>query len=395
MRTKSCLSAPKVYSQVALFILFILITGSVIANPLPISETIIDEGGEITSYSETPLVLKSENVTFKIDEDIAATGLYTIYNPTDEIINQTILFPIYRNSFYTNWRPGEFYIEQVVIEQKGEVNTSNGYYATKIDGFEGIYQGVLFDISVPPLDEIVVKITWIQRYAITSLTFAKLTYITQTANGWSRPIEYAFFKFIFENITILGEPSGGDRTFFEDGKVVTTIEYIDWSPEADIEITWHPLITYFKYAHSDEYRFYIQVGPIMDEGGKRINKARICMVNEDNEKLWLCNEEGLKTEYIHTDSYGIARCGFLLSKWDYPDLINLSENLDLELVIQKEGYYDRSIDIVPEEKTYIAEDLLLEKRPEEDRGIMPGFTSVSIIIAFIITFIIVREQRAS
>jgi len=70
------------------------------ADPMPPPKPYIDDGSNPIPNSSTPLFLKSENVVFYINDDTLVIGNFTIYNPSNSIINQTIMFPFFIHESY-------------------------------------------------------------------------------------------------------------------------------------------------------------------------------------------------------------------------------------------------------------------------------------------------------
>jgi len=201
----------------------------VVSDPLPVY--IVEEGGNPRPDSETPLFLRSEEVVFNINENVLVTGNFSIYNPTNSTINQTVIFPFntYRTIAYDS--PG--YYPFKIIELS--INGSNLIY--KHEYYNG-KPAIVFNITVLIDQESVIFLKYYTTYGFKTRNECMLSFITTTAKEWGHPIENAYFKFIFNNSLILSQPKGGDSIYMDDTNLVTVIERNNWTPTEDITITW-------------------------------------------------------------------------------------------------------------------------------------------------------------
>ncbi len=206
---------------------------SVLANPIPVQPIIVDDGSNPMPVSETPLFLKSEAVTFEMGSVAVITGEYTISNPTNFTINQTIIFPFFEHEGYGDERYGHYGIEVWHVYSNGSYLPFE--YQEPNDNHN---RAISFNITVYPYEDLNFTIKFESVYARSSSNECRLTYITTTARAWNHSIEHAFFQFRFKNTSIVGEPMGGDNVTITDSHVITTIERYNWTVQENITITW-------------------------------------------------------------------------------------------------------------------------------------------------------------
>jgi len=218
-----------------ILILFsILFTQNLNANPLPSKIVEVEEGGNVIPDSETPVILKSEEILFQINGEVLITANFTLYNPTNSTIYQLIIFPFnsYRYEIGTQFEAGHFSysIINLSLNQNG---SRIPYMNTSYDD----NRAISFKISIPPYDEKTIHLKYKTKYGLLDDDTCILKYTTTTGKAWNQSIGYAYFKFIF-NISCNGIPSGGDEVIMGRGHIITTIEKHNWNPSEDISIIW-------------------------------------------------------------------------------------------------------------------------------------------------------------
>jgi hypothetical protein len=255
-------------------LLLSLLISPITANPLPSSE--IDVATNPVPDSDTPLFLKSENITFRITNNVTASGNFTIYNPSNGTFNQTILFPFYR-SWQIDEMPGIYHYKILNLTVN---DTGLEYGETEW----GVYPAIFFNISVSPLTDQIVHIKFRTHYASEHL-YEEYRYITKTAKEWPRPIEYAYFEFIFDNATVGGNLIGGDEVHRNGSYWVTTIERFNWTPEENIEISWN---TPAYYSYHSTPRVYLShpFNEVIFDEYEIFFSWQLIFINEDNDTVF-------------------------------------------------------------------------------------------------------------
>jgi hypothetical protein len=215
-----------------------LLLPNVSANPLPV--TIVERGTLPVPDSETPLILKSEEILFRITKHVIGTANFTIYNPSNNTVFQPILFPIYRSWEYVYRYEGYHPFDILNLSVNG---TNIPWSRSELESYE---DAILFNISVQPYEELVVHIKFKTHYQQTIHHGRSFRYITLTGKEWNHPIEHAYFKFVFEDGIVGGDLKGGDEVHRNGTSWITTIERFNWIPEKNIKITWK-IPSYYTY----------------------------------------------------------------------------------------------------------------------------------------------------
>jgi hypothetical protein len=233
------------------------------SNPIKIMPPVIEEGSSPVPKTENALYLKSEEIFFEIDRYVSVRGNYTIRNPTNESLNQTIGYPFYEHQVNTHWK--NIYFDILGLTVNGS-NTDISYRSN----YEIYGPTIIFNISVQPNSEQNISIEYITSYEFINSTFCQLTYITTSAMAWNHSIDHAHFEFKFKNITITGNPSGGDIVYTEKDYVITEIERMNWTPDKNINVAWTTTIELDLEKDHEELVPNIQIPKEEDMDKKRL-----------------------------------------------------------------------------------------------------------------------------
>ena len=269
----------------AIAMLIILLLGPAAANPAPYMEW--DQTGTPKPYSETPLILRSEDLLFIIDNTVTASGNFTIYNPTNETVNQSVAFPFRKSNYLYAEHYGWFNDPILDLSVNG---TNLSYSFTTYH----LYRAVLFNITVLPFEEITLYIKY-KTYWEKEDYWGSFFYVTTTGKEWNQTIKHAYFKFIISNETLKDHLTGVDEDYDNGNHTIATIERFDWEPEDNIQLRWRTPGYYeffsiprldlmpedamiYDYYSFDYYSYYCDSPPLL--------RWRTTFINPDNEVIY-------------------------------------------------------------------------------------------------------------
>jgi len=302
--------------------LCVLTSIPVSSNPLPIYVLSVEEGSNPVPDTDTPLILVSEEVEFYISDKVDITGRYTIQNPTNDTINQTIYFPFYKQYYYNL---GEF----IYGDNSSYSITSVQFNNTYVPYFNSNYNGqpaISFELTVLPNSSDNITIIYETYYGITYNTKCELIYITTTGKAWSGSISHAKFNFNFNNNYLDGDPWGLDNYTISKHATVGYIERFDWTPMENIILTWNTTTGLFNSPYYDPY-YSIELGPIIDEKSRPLKNVKVSLQSLDN-NIPLLLDDGTIVFIAYTDEQGCVN--FRLERYNLHDQI--------KIVAEKEGF---------------------------------------------------------
>ena len=225
---------------------------SITSNPLPVYIIELEEACTPVPDGDSPLYLKSEELRFYIDENVQVLCNFTICNPTDTQINQTIIFPINERVYSEGTRYEQGYYGYKILNLCVSLNNSEvPYKECEYDQKTAIS----FEVSVPPNNDLIIQLVYETFYFQNYEGNCWLNYITTTGREWNHSINHAYFKFFFNNTDVIKMPEGGDFTDQTDDYFITTIERTNWTPSKDICIQWRKLVTHDENNEDNYYEY--------------------------------------------------------------------------------------------------------------------------------------------
>lgn len=143
-------------------------------------------------YAQKGLEFVRESIDFSIDSQrFSINGIYHFANGSEHTIHRTILFPFAKNT------------DSVAV--KRVFNLTNMEH---ID-FKEVENGIVFKLSVPPMDTVKVNIAYSQK------TVKENTYILESTQTWGKPLQRADYSLTFDHSvqidSIYPPPDGMDN----------------------------------------------------------------------------------------------------------------------------------------------------------------------------------------
>ena len=368
--------------------LFLITAVPVSSNPLPMYDLSVEEGSNPVPGNETPLILFSEEVDFYISNRVYVTGRYTIHNPSNDTINQTVFFPFYK--FYHYYNFGEFIYGDECSYSIFSVrfnNTNIPYHNSSYNNLPAIK----FNLAVLPNSRDNITISYETYYGINHDTECELIYITTTGKAWNRSISHAKFNFIFDNKYIDGDPHGLDNYTIKENKTVGHIERFDWIPMENLIITWNTSADLFNTPYYDPY-YSVELGPIINEKGQPIENVKVSLqYSEKNIPLLL--ENGSRAFIAYTDEQGCVNF-----KVDY------YYNDPIKIVAEKEGFSPliKENIMIYKDTSFLENERLTTTDDSKSIGIIDKFFGlppyfivgiIAVVIIFVIVMIVLRKRK--
>jgi len=126
--------------------------------------------GILPVYAQENISFFEEHIDFELDSAyFSINGIYSFYNPTDQKINQRIIFP--------------FAVESTQVDSVGIINLND---LTRIR-FQRMKKAITFFINIPPCDTVDINIFYKQKIA------KKNTYIITSTQSWKQALKKAVY----------------------------------------------------------------------------------------------------------------------------------------------------------------------------------------------------------
>ena len=202
-------------------------------NPIPIEPM---HSGQLTPLHETPVYLKSEDISANISNIVKERTEYVLQNRENVSLNLSIALPFSYAIFFGYHLP-----ENVSLTINGIVGSyawSTFNYTNSI-GYNCTCFAIVFNLTFAPLEEKIIVANYSRQFWVTS-GWRVYSYITETAMFWNRSIEHARFSYrIDTRIGTISISGLENYSTYQDGTdLVVNKEFYDWTPTKNIGITF-------------------------------------------------------------------------------------------------------------------------------------------------------------
>ena len=201
-------------------------------NPLPLEPV---HSGQLTPLHETPVYLKSEDISANISEVVRERTVYVLQNSGNVSINLSIALP-FSSGYFGYHLPANISLT---------INGSVGSYVWSTFNYTNSYGynltcfAIIFNLTFTPREEKIIVANYSRHFSFTT-GWRAYNYITETAMFWNRSIEHARFNYRLDTRVGTISIHGLDNySSHQDGTdLVINKEFHDWMPTSNIGISF-------------------------------------------------------------------------------------------------------------------------------------------------------------